>query len=147
MSDQINNVSVVGFLPPPGTGFPFERPHNILGDPTPVEVSWLGDHQFAIYPAFVHFGRIESHIVFNGHKRGCGVIIIPGGIFNFFPIYLKMVITTFTFPFAISAMRRRDEERGFNIRRWEVIARRMTGFQYAITLRSIGDLFSVEYHY
>src|ERR1700719_1934830 len=134
-------------LPPGSSYFPLKGTDYLISYPPSVKIPFLGPYSFAIHIAGLHFAGVECDMVGERFVRMGGFAIEPGGVGRTFISNLNSIVGSSPFPFAKCAARCRCKVAiKLHIFRWNVVNRRVAGFQYAFGAMGVCDDQTVEDH-
>src|SRR5437899_7498751 len=114
---------------------PFERAHDPRRDPSAVEATFVGVHLFVVDEARVDALWVERHVIGDGPEALDRIAVGPNRIDRFLAVDDDRVVVRLALPLAERPVRRRDEMLHRDIVWWEVVRRRLTRLEHAMSAR------------
>ena len=74
--------------------------HDVVGDPTTIEVARLRPDELAIYETLIHGPGIEGQVILNGSKGWRWPRVGPGDFLSHLALYDDIVIGSLALPLA-----------------------------------------------
>ena len=110
---------------------PFKWPHNLAGNPSTIEVTFLCLNLFIIYKTSIHLAWIKSHVLSHRFIRVCQILIKPRGIGHAFVTNCDGIVRGRPFPFAkCRTQRNREVLLKLHVFRVNIVNRWMACFEY-----------------